>query len=87
GNTAVIIRSSPVFPPSLWNLLALARNVFSRGNNAVEVCHQSWEVLVGGHHVNVFRLITTMKREQAKVEDDIEGAIRGQPRRSQSKKQ
>lgn len=93
GNTAVITRSPPVFPPSLWNVLALAQNGFTRGHNAVEAWHQRREVLVGGHHVSVFRLI--MKRAQAikfthpllRVEDDIDGAIRGQPRRSQSKKQ
>ncbi|KAM7307695.1 hypothetical protein ISCGN_011331 [Ixodes scapularis] len=33
-NTAVIIRSPPVFPPSLWNVLALAQNGFPRRNSA-----------------------------------------------------
>ncbi|KAH7934890.1 hypothetical protein HPB52_001832 [Rhipicephalus sanguineus] len=87
GNSTVIIRSPPIFPPSLWNVLALTQDGFPRGNNAVQALHRRWEILVGAKHVSVFRLITTMKREQARVEDDIEGAIRGQPRRSQSKKQ
>ncbi|KAH7972827.1 hypothetical protein HPB52_017735 [Rhipicephalus sanguineus] len=59
---------------------------FPRGNNAVQALHQRSEILVGAQHVNVFPLITTMKREQARVEDDMEGAIRGQPRRLRSKK-
>lgn len=87
GNSTVVIRTPPIFPPSLWNVLALTQDGFPRGNNAVEAWHRRWEILVGAQHVSVFRLITTMKREQARVEDNIEGAIRGQPRRLQSKKQ
>ncbi|KAH7944599.1 hypothetical protein HPB52_021814 [Rhipicephalus sanguineus] len=87
GNSTVIIRSSPIFPPSLWNVLALTQDGFPRGNNAVEAWHRRWEILVGAQHLRVSRLITTMKREQARVEDDIEGAIRGQRRRLQNKKQ
>ncbi|KAH7938472.1 hypothetical protein HPB49_024062 [Dermacentor silvarum] len=74
-------------PVSLWDVLALAQNGIPRGNDAVEAWHRRWDILVGEHHVSVFRLITTMKREQASVEDDIEGAVRGQPRCSLSQKQ
>ncbi|KAH6925734.1 hypothetical protein HPB50_009270 [Hyalomma asiaticum] len=87
GNSTVVIRTPPIFPPSLWNVLALTQDGFPTGNNAVEAWHRRWEILVGAQHVSVFRVITTMKREQARVENNIEGAIRGQPRRLQSKKQ
>ncbi|KAL1441094.1 hypothetical protein MTO96_008839 [Rhipicephalus appendiculatus] len=36
GNSTVIIRRPPIFPPSLWNVLALTQDGFPRGNNAVE---------------------------------------------------
>ena len=55
-----VIRSDPLFPPSLWSVT---------------------EVLVGGTHVGIFKMITEIQKEQNRVKLETESILRGLPRK------
>ncbi|CAB5384815.1 unnamed protein product [Rhizophagus irregularis] len=63
-----IVRSEPLFPPSLWSVTDNIEHIFSQSQNNVEVCHRRRETLVGhAHHVGVFKIIKELQNEQKQV--------------------
>ncbi|GBC45756.2 hypothetical protein GLOIN_2v1871051 [Rhizophagus irregularis DAOM 181602=DAOM 197198] len=63
-----IVRSEPLFPPSLWSVTDNIEHIFSQNQNNVEVCHRRRETLVGhAHHVGVFKIIKELQNEQKQV--------------------
>ncbi|PKB97654.1 hypothetical protein RhiirA5_506519 [Rhizophagus irregularis] len=64
----LMIRSEPLFPPSLWSVTDNIEHIFSQNQNNVEVCHRRRETLVGhAHHVGVFKIIKELQNEQKQV--------------------
>jgi len=64
-----VIRSEPLFPPSLWSVVDNIENTFPRTQNFVEAWHRRWEVLVGRTHVGVFKIIKEIQNEQHQGEN------------------
>ncbi|CAB4479940.1 unnamed protein product [Rhizophagus irregularis] len=63
-----IVRTEPLFPPSLWSVTDNIEHIFSQSQNNVEVCHRRRETLVGhAHHVGVFKIIKELQNEQKQV--------------------
>ena len=81
-----IVRSTPMFPPSLWTVTDNIEYEFPRTQNSVEAWHRRWEILVGGAHVSIFKIIEEIQKEQNRVELEIESIIRGLPRVLSKKK-
>ena len=48
-----IVRSIPMFPPSLWSVTDNIEYELPCTQNSVEAWHQRWEILVGGAHVSI----------------------------------
>ena len=59
---------------------------FPRTQNFVEAWHRRWEVLVGGTHVGIFKMITEIQKEQNRVKLETESILRGLPRKLPKKK-
>ena len=54
--TGNVVRSEPLFPPSLWSVTENIEYTFPRTQNSVEAWHRRWEILVGRAHVGLFKL-------------------------------
>ena len=78
-----VVRTDPLFPPSLWSVTDNIENDFPRTQNFVEAWHRRWETLVGRAHVGVFKIIKEIQNEQNQVQLNIESILRGAPRPSQ----
>lgn len=83
----VVIRTTPSFPPSLWNVSDLVDAGQPRTINGVEAWHRRWNALVGTQHVSVFTMIQSMVQEQERTETCIERLIRGDAPRLPRKEQ
>ena len=59
---------APLFPISMWNYYHETPFGLPRTNNAVEAWHRSFNASVGCQHPNIWRFITSLKREQGLVE-------------------
>jgi MULE transposase domain len=78
-----VVRSSPLFPPSIWSVADNIEHAFPRTQNNVAAWHRRWETLVGRAHVGVFKIIKEIQKEQNQVELKAESILRGAPRPSQ----
>ena len=74
-----IIRSEPMFPPSIWSVVDNLEYVFPRTQNSVEAWHRKWETLVGRIHVGLFKIIKDIQKEQNQVQLNIESILREAP--------
>ena len=81
-----IVRSPPLFVPDFWSVADNINNAFPRTQNSVEAWHRRWETLIGCAHVGVFKIIQEIRKEQNRVERDIESIVRGAPRPVQSRR-
>ena len=81
-----VIRSAPLFPPSLWSVTDNIEYAFPRTQNTVEAWHRRWETLVSNTHVGVFKIIKEIQKEQNRVQFEIESILRGLPRNSQKRR-
>lgn len=81
-----IVRSPPLFVPDFWSVADNINNAFPCTQNSVEAWHRRWETLIGGAHVGVFKIIQEIRKEQNRVELDIESIVRGAPRPVQSRR-
>jgi hypothetical protein len=80
-----VVRSAPLFPPSLWSVTDNIEHTFPRTQNIVEAWHRRWEVLVGRAHVGVFKIIKDIQNEQHQVQSNFEAILRGIPRPPQKR--
>jgi len=80
-----VVRSEPLFPPSLWSVTENIEYTFPRTQNSVEAWHRRWETLVGRPHVGLFKIIKELQNEQHQIESNIELILRGVPRPKQRK--
>ena len=80
-----VVRSAPLFPPSLWSVADNIEHTFPRTQNIVEAWHRRWEVLVGRAHVGVFKIIKDIQNEQHQVQSNFEAILRGIPRPPQKR--
>ncbi|CAB4439709.1 unnamed protein product [Rhizophagus irregularis] len=74
-----IIRSDPLFPPSIWSVTDNIEYTFPRTQNVVEAWHRRWNTLVGHAHIGIFKIIKEIQYEQNQVENNIESILRGAP--------
>jgi len=74
-----VIRSDPLFPPSIWSVTDNIEYTFPRTQNIVEAWHRRWNTLVGRAHIGIFKIIKEMQYEQNQVENNIESILRGAP--------
>ena len=74
-----VVRSEPLFPPSLWSVTENIEYTFPRTQNSVEAWHRRWETLVGRPHVGLFKIIKELQNEQHQIESNIESILRGVP--------
>ena len=81
-----VVRSDPLFPPSLWSVTNNIEFTFPRTQNNVEAWHRRWETLVGHAHVGVYKIINEIQKEQNQLQLNIESILRGAPRPLQRKK-
>ena len=79
-------RSLPLFPPSLWSVTDNIGNELPRTQNSVEAWHRRWEILVGGTHVSVFKIIEEIQKEQNRVQLEIESILQGLPQKLPKRK-
>ncbi|PKY60309.1 hypothetical protein RhiirA4_483879 [Rhizophagus irregularis] len=80
-----MVRSEPLFPPSLWSVTENIEYTFPRTQNSVEAWHRRWETLVGCAHVGLFKIIKELQSEQHQIEIKVESILRGNPRPKQKK--
>ncbi|CAB4380960.1 unnamed protein product [Rhizophagus irregularis] len=80
-----VVRSEPLFPPSLWSVTENIEYTFPRTQNSVEAWHRRWETLVGRAHVGLFKIIKELQSEQHQIEIKVESILRGNPRPKQKK--
>lgn len=78
-------RSPPLFPPEVWSVFENTAFSFPRTQNNVEAWHRRWETLIGRSHVGIFTIIKEIQKEQSRVENEIERAIRGEPAKKRRK--
>ena len=78
-----MVRSAPLFPPSIWSVADNIEQAFSRIQNNVEAWHRRWETLVGRAHIGVFKIIKEIEKEQNQVELKAESIMWGASRSSQ----
>ena len=81
-----VVRSAPLFPPSLWSVSNNIEYAFPQTQNSVEAWHRRLEVLIGNAHVGVFKIIEEIQKEQNRVQLEIESILRGLPRNLPKKK-
>ncbi|CAB4402207.1 unnamed protein product [Rhizophagus irregularis] len=81
-----VIRSEPLFPPSLWSIVDNIEHSFPRTQNNVEAWHRRWETLVGHAHVGVFKIIKEIQKEQNRVQLEMESILQGSPQNLPKKK-
>ena len=77
------IRSPPLYPPILWSVNPRVELGIPRTQNAVESWHRRLNILVGGAHIGIFKLIKELQKEQHQVEAQIESIVRGEPAKKQ----
>ncbi|CAG8710627.1 12864_t:CDS:2 [Funneliformis caledonium] len=73
----------PMFPPSLWSVTNNIEYAFPRTQNSVEGWHRRWETLIGRAHVDIFKIIKDIQKEQNQVQLNIKSILRGALRSSQ----
>ena len=71
-----VVRSEPLFPPSLWSVTDNIEYAFPCTQNFIEAWHRRWEVLVGGAHVGIFKIIKDIQQEQNRVQLEVESILR-----------
>ena len=54
----------PWFPYAMWDVHDRVQNDLLRTNNAVEGWHNSFNTNIGGHHVNFWKFLTVIKKEE-----------------------
>lgn len=73
-------RAAPKFPPNLWSVHDRMELNLPRTQNKIEAWHRRLNSLIGKSHVGVYVLIDELKKEQLKVEGEIECINRGEAR-------
>ncbi|KAJ4425385.1 hypothetical protein ANN_28000 [Periplaneta americana] len=58
----------PRFSPEIWNVYEFVINGRQLTNNVVEGFHSQFQRLVVAHHVNIWRFISHLERQQAETE-------------------
>ena len=61
--TGNVVRSEPLFPPSLWSITENIEYTFSKTQNSVEAWHRKWEILVRCTYVGLFKIIKELQNE------------------------
>lgn len=83
--SGTVIRSRPLFPPTLWSVVDNIEYALPRTQNSVEAWHRRWISILGNVHIGTFKMINEIQKEQKRVELDIESILRGAPRSQQKK--
>ncbi|CAG8505260.1 16843_t:CDS:2 [Dentiscutata heterogama] len=78
-----VIRSEPLFPSKFWSVANNVKFVYPRTQNSGETWHRQWETLVSSAHVDVFRIIKKLQKEQNQIELNIEAILKDAPRLAQ----
>ena len=65
GPTRRDIRRAPRFAPNIWSVFSRVLEDLPRTNNAVEGWHSTLTTNAGGHHVNFWRFLDVIKRQDA----------------------
>ena len=58
-------RRPPRFEPTMWSVYDRVNEDLPRTNNAVEGWHSAFAANAGGHHINFWRFLEVLKREEA----------------------
>ena len=58
------IRRAPCFPATMWSIYDRVTAELPRTNNAIEGWHSALGANAGGHHINLWRFIGILQREE-----------------------
>ena len=72
-------RNPPLFPPNIWSAYDLIINNYSRTQNVGERWHQRWLTLIGRQNVNIYTIITGMRKEQHQTYLEIKSILCEEP--------
>jgi hypothetical protein len=80
-------RAEPRFPVRVWNVRDRVIEGLPRTNNSVEAWHRAFQQTIDCHHPSIYRLIDQFRKEQDRVEIDLERFQAGirQPEASKAK--
>ena len=78
-------RQNPIFPISVWNVRQRVLEDLPRTNNPLESFHHHFHSAAGGNHVNIWKLILQMKKEEAYQTTKMEHLRRGDSLKKNSK--
>ena len=59
------IRRAPRFPATMWSIYHRVTDELPRTNSAIEGWHSALGANAGGHHINLWRFIGILQREEA----------------------
>ena len=75
-------RDPPIFPLDVWNVNERLLQDLPRTNNAAEGFHYAIKRSAGGAHLNIWKLIKTLKEEERFIQGKKTQKLRGDPSNS-----
>ena len=70
-------RRQPRYPAAIWSVYDRVQHNLPRTNNSVEGWNSALAANTGGHHINFWRFINVLKREQALAAVTTTHALQG----------
>lgn len=71
-------RRLPRFQLGLWNCFEATSQGNTRTNNAAEGWHRGFEVMLSASHINIYKFIDALQKEQVLLEAEWERKLAGE---------